>query len=272
MKKLILSLMLLPLITKAGIESVGNGGGFAEMQAYAIDRGLPTLLKYCAGSRNPCELNEPEQLIVQNLAQSKELLQAPLLRINETCEKPYLHLESNKVYSLDACSLYSESTSAFGPIPLANNEIAAKVIETRVLSFAQDVSNHQAHELAKQLSLALKFEDQQTIIPVNGYIFRLHIWSLQFAKQNLQSLTVETLTRSWDIGSEIEKTLQCSQEFNFHLSGFRFQSSTSGSLGKSEIQWSCGTQKYKALLYLDLYFEDAEMTDLALNLFKKERL
>jgi len=276
MKKLIPILIFISAystFSPAGVESVGKGGGFAEMQAYAMDRKLPLLLDQCLTTGNFCELSLPEMTVVSDFLKFLKNSKPELLQINETCVEPYFHSEANGFYSVDACQLYTQSQGDFGPLPLPNRNISQLVIEARLRSLPTVLTEDVIHSLSEKLSVGFQFEDRQSIVPVKGFQFRLHLWSLATLGSQSFSVTVETYKNSWDITQQLHKTFKCSApNFEFKLNDFYFLESQVGATGKSQIQWTCGTQQWQADLYMDLSFQGEELKDASFSLFQKEQI
>jgi hypothetical protein len=262
---------------QAGVSSVGNGGGFAEMQAYQIDRSMISTLDRCLLSSNLCGMTPPEIQATVDLSQTLKNQNWGLIEINVTCEWPYMHPNTKDILSIDSCLLYSKVATDLGPSPLLSIEIAEKVFGARLKSANPQIDPTLAENLCRKLSQVLQFKDQVYVVPESGHS-RLHVWTLESGNTRKNYVTLETLKSSTDLTSDIEASLACPNQIpqNLEFQVFQFMPSppTSGKtnsvVAKSQITWNCAGQSYQALLYLDLAFESQELTSISPSLYQKQ--
>jgi len=264
------------LTLQAGVGSVGNGGGFAEMQAYQNDRSLNSLLNHCLLPSNLCQLNADEMKAAKELSQILQIKNWDLIEINVTCEAPYLHPNQQNVLSIDSCLLYSKEVSELGPHPLPNLEIARIVFGARLKSANPKIIDSLAQSLSTKLSQAVQFNDLVYFIPESGHS-RLHVWNLKIGKQMKTELTLETLKFSFDLTPIIESALECPSESlkGLEYSTFEFMQASTAAItvatviAKSKIDWICAGQNFRAQLYLDFIFENQELKSVSPSLYQK---
>lgn len=254
----------------SGVQSVGKGGGFAEMQAYAIDRSLDQLISHCLKPQNYCALSPEETQIANELNRFLKQPDVDLIQINESCQAPFRHANEQGVVSLDACRLYSKDSSEMGPLPLSHQEIGQLVVSARILTVHPFIPDDALNVLVNKLMVSFQFEDHPVLVPMKAYHFLLHLWSLSTAATQSQLLTIETLHQSHDLTESLHSFLCQSNLQNLSFGEFQFFDSSFGVTGKSQIHWECGGQRLKANLYMDLYFQADNFEKASFSLYQKE--
>lgn len=263
----------MPMVSEA-IRSVGNGGGFAEMQAYAIDKSLMGLVRNCVAIQGACNFLPDQQDILIKLLKFDEATPFSLIRINETCAPPFFHQERSGSVSIDACDLYQNKDSPLGPEPLPYDQIALRVLGSRLRQAIPSIDSRDIGRLSVALFGEFVFEDRQTIIPIDLDEFRMHDWSFRKRNRTQQFLVIEGRTISTDLTTHLENLLECSATaLSWQFRDVHFgDRGNSRSVGSMDAQWSCGPRRFQAALYLDLIFENGDLKNFELFLFRKQEL
>lgn len=270
---LISVLLFLTAVSSSAIQSVGKGGGFAEMKVYAFDRNLSKVVQFCLNSINICNLSSEQISIAQEFALYLNSEANTLTEVNVSCIAPFVHKGFNEKVSIDSCFLYESSTADFGPVPKSNELLFLQVSKAKLLSYNPKFDEPTVESLSQKLLATFQITEKQFPVPVQGLKMRLHI--TQLAVDHL--ITLETYESSYDLTEELVKLLDCDQaSLIWNLDSFHFKDSKSGTTGKSQIAWSCGRpdgiQHYRGILYLDITMEKSKVSKLQLQVYQKETL
>lgn len=242
-------------LANAGIRGIGNGGGYGEITAHALDKEIPKLMKMCAQQPAACGLNSDEAKLAQLYADKVPQLPDQVLQINKGCEVPHVHANTHGQVSIDSCLLYKSEVTAFGPTPKSAKEIAAVVMNARWTELKPPMPVDLA-ALTEKLLWQFRSEVQSNVFTAGGSSARLDIWSLVFAGSERKYLMLETMNESVDITARLERLFHCPAEY-WALENIRFTpigpntTRMTGSLG-----WDCAKSNSRAFVALEFEIVD----------------
>ncbi len=266
--------LFLTTVSSSAIQSVGKGGGFAEMKVYAIDRNLSKVVQFCLNSVHVCKLNLEQIAITQEFALYLNSDANTLTEVNVSCIEPFVHKGINEKVSIDSCFLYESGIADFGPVPKSNELLFLQVSKAKLLSFNPKFDELTIDSLSQKLLTTFQITEKQFPVPVQGLKMRLHMTQLGID----QWMTLETFESSYGLTEELVKILDCDRaNLNWNLNSFYFKDSKLGATGKSHITWFCrlpggSIQHFQGILYLDITMEKSKVSKLQLQVYQKETL
>lgn len=231
---------LLVQTANANVRVIGNGGGFAEMQAVHLDQQLPVFLK--ASQQYSSLLTWLNQNPMSFLAFSPECHM-----IDENYVKQVPH-------TIPSCVLYTDVSTPLGSEPKSLREISATVFALRYLQF--DPHALWAPTYQKGLELFNEVQLEQKMIPLTMrslQVASVHIWKIHSSRlQNVeQQLTLELPQVSIDILEAFGTASKCPTSEPFDISYLSIQwlkNSSFSALGP--VNWSCGGKSFQGELHL----------------------
>lgn len=200
MKILSVLLILISLVTQAGVRTVGNGGGYAEMKAVLINDQLPTFLEVCLNDLNSCGLSQAELIVV------KSVLQIPMnLKFKETCtESPISILDDQKRIAIESCVLYHQGQSVAKDF----SEIGVWVLTAR-LSATTHADFHSSQSIAEKVFRDYQETEQKIQVVITQSQTEAHFLSVKKLNQQFSIISLEGAKVSLDITAPAKKSLAC---------------------------------------------------------------
>ncbi len=248
---------------QAGGGLVDNGGGFAEIQMYALEQKIPSFLGLCLQTRNPCQLKTQDQKLIQNLLKDILSQNTSRIEIAQTCQSPTGLVAVNGTLFVEACALYQALPNG-KVLPKNPDELFLLLLQF----YAHAMQIEGANETFLQLSQNLRWLSQKTVA-FQGNKYLLHQDVFQWLNQAMSLVALETQERTIDLSPLFQSQIQCRLS-HIALSGVRVQTLENNEvllLGK--LHWSCasttGIQDFtlhlaKDLSLIDLFLE--QETDL----------
>lgn len=237
---LTLTLLFAPMVSAAGGTMVGNGGGFAEMQALFLDQRLSDYLA-------PFEEMQEFRSRLDTTSDLKPL------SFDSECYYPTLPSGKTLSVVLPSCLLYGdEASSSFGPEPLAPSEIGAWVFAVRWMNVFGEGHWSELVQKGRLLFSEVKREDRRmALVWKSQVIAQLHQWSIRSLRSKADStqLTLEFQENSVNLLSRLEALLDCPGALDIDLTYLLVQSrSASQFRAHGPVQWTCDDNRYQGQL------------------------
>ena len=199
----------------AGVRSVGNGGGYAEMQAEFINLRLHTWVP-----------NAPPSVTIE---------------IEPRCAPLPIQVESASSVRLSSCALYRIPPHSTSAQPKLFNEIATWVLTSRLM--AQGHAFESAYVAAAlQFGKFSQIEESLEISLTSGN-FIFHDLSVEMNGTSNKVLSLEGKTKAHDITTQALGRLQCVNGKPVTWStrdSYARASGRASALISSSVSWSCG--------------------------------
>lgn len=229
----------------SGGTMVGNGGGFAEMQAIYLDQMLPLYLNfsnmYPAFYQSILKPDKPPFLFD---------FQTECSGLN-----PIGFLKNP--LQIPSCLLYSSDNSSLEPQPKSLTKIGAIIFAFRWIAY----DNNTKWDIAYQRGLKLfsNFQLKQKKIPMtwrSNLTAFLIIWDVIHPSQQSSGfqLSLELPHYSVDIKTKLEEQLKCASKtthFNIKYMSLS-QNSLDGFTAQGPVTWSCQGSPFAADMYLNV--------------------
>jgi len=230
----------------AGIRVVGNGGGYAEMQAIWINSQLKHLSKACLQDLGTCGLSAPEGALLQ------EVLHSPfLLEMNPDCSAPFIQPKGPSLASISSCALYETDT-----IAKSFSEIAAWTLAARLVA-VKGLSADASLWIGRQVFSSLQQQETKIAIQMPEGAALFHFLSVQQNDVIHSLVSLEGLSSTVDITDSVLNALSCATgtvtQWSLSPLGAR-ETGDNGAMIESEAFWSCSNgDRFKS--QLQVYFQ-----------------
>ena len=270
MKMLLILIFGLSVSAQAKIRVVDRGGGFAEMQAYALDKRLPTYAKLCQAAGNPCQLSSQEKSWVDLLVKNETKIVDELIQLNTTCAAPFVHL-TDRGYSVDSCALYLEEVNEFGPQPKSLVEIGQVLLLARISALEGAVMSWPAAQsLAKALLIDLNYSEALYVVDDGKMRHRLNIWSMQAGSEKVTYVSLESPKSSTDLTESFLESLSCKEGpvTQWQLDGIQVNKNRV----LASARWRCGSREFSAKVGMTFVFQNETLSKAEFLIFGKESL
>ena len=198
----------------AGVRSVGNGGGYAEMQAEFINLRL-----------HIWALNAPPAITIE---------------IEPHCAPQPIQVVSTTVVRLSSCALYRIPAHSTAAQPKLFHEIATWVLASRLMTQGQSFESSYI-AASQQFRNFSQTEDSLEISLTSGN-FLFHDLSVAMNGTSNKVLSVEGREKTYDVTDQSFSTLRCStaKPVTWSTRGaYARASGSAGALVSSSVAWSC---------------------------------
>ncbi len=246
----IIFFILVSLLAVGGVQTVGKGGGYGEMQAILANQRMHSFVQVCLTQPKICNLSA-EEVARLNRSTSKNFK----LEIDPTCQvNPFeiLHADHAKV---SACELYNQFQPTETPVAKSFKEIASFILMVRIMAHEKLHKTESALLAQKVLSDLAQVEHSLSInVPAGNFIFHFVEVSTPKSFQNLFSIEGNKI--SVDVSNTVGSAFNCealTEKPQIQLLNFKNVGEHSA-IVELRAEWSCGSNiKYNGLL--QIYFE-----------------
>lgn len=266
---------------RAGIESVGKGGGYAEMQAVWINLNLETLTRACTMAPERCGLSAPEAARLASAAQG-----AFDLELSPACEAETIQVFNADSARLASCVLYfpPPQGSAGSPQVKSFKDIAAWVLGVRLMARTA-ASFGDAFLLANRVLSDATQDDVQAVLSLDHFEAVFHDLTLRYANGEDRLISIEGRTKTFEITDLIRQALACDggaspENWRLEPAGTMNLGSKTGGpvidqgLLEMNATWSCAEgPEWRARLRIFVALQNGEVVgpDLRVRLTGKHR-
>ncbi len=192
----------------AGVQSVGRGGGFGEMQALLFNQRMWTLLSPCLAGVVSCVRPGREfQLLKAALDPVLEVSHPFELAIRPKCEETPFVVQGQRSATLDFCALYLWSSPTNPPLVIDTGEIGAWVLATRL--FENGVSSEEAIDVAFRAFSGFQYSQNDLRINLQTGELILHASLSQFGEVQWRSLSLEDSNKTHDLTQDLGTQFRC---------------------------------------------------------------
>jgi hypothetical protein len=267
-----LCLFFAGLPSLAGVQGVGKGGGFGEMQAIYSNLKMRELTHVCFQDTNPCDLTE---------AQAEELAAASSVEfdlvLDPTCTHQEIQVLAHNKAQISSCRLYTLGLDTLGPRVKSFREIAGLVLATRLVA-SQNESEVRALALSEKIFLNMTQENQSLAISLSTGNYLIHANHLAFRSSDQILFSVEGHSITHDLTASVDVSLLCplasTRPLEVRLSGATTNDNRQA-LIQGDVHWVCANgARYRGELQVFFETEAAEIKagSIQVRIVGKERL
>lgn len=235
-------ILLVAVQSHAGVRTVGNGGGYAEMQATLINNELVSWTKACLLNSNPCGLSSTE---AKDLAAT--LRHSMNLGFQTSCTGSPVILKDALNVEIESCALYRY------PQPVAKDfsEIAVLVLSANLMT-VPGMSFSDAAALSSKIFHGYTQSEQQLAVILSESETLMHSLQIFKGTESFNLISLEGRSQTVDISNLIKDTLTCDDSevahWNVNVIASR-ELSPVKALVDLDTSWRCRDQRsYAAIL------------------------
>lgn len=248
----------------SGVTSVGNGGGFGEMQAVLINMQMRNLTKTCIEKPEICKLNFQEAGLVQSASEKNFHL-----KISTECLEAPVSAVTPGSATLAACAFYQKPQPSAPVEVLEFKEIAKWVLSARLMSQGSDFDS--AYGLADKVFFQFRQQQEELLMSLDEGQALIRLLSITLPGGETQSLSIEGKSRAIELTSRVISELHCHVEkWRLNFPETQVLGSSQGMIG-AKIQWTCGARVWKGQLrvFFELQTGDVDETSLQIQIVEK---
>lgn len=232
-----------------GVRSVGNGGGYAEMQAEFINLRMD---EWVSGA--------PPRMKIE---------------VTSVCDTNPITVMTPKRATIASCALYTAATGGKSVRPKDFNDIAKWVLTAR--SMAQGTNFSDAFKKAAFIFTGFMQIEESIEISLASGNFLFHDLSVKSGTHAAKVLSLEGKDKTQDITTLVQEQIQCSTGF---VTSWSTRESVSRSISANralvatKVSWQCSNaEKWSGLLQIVFETDTAEvqMSSVAVQIFQKAR-
>lgn len=260
----VLWLGLLSAISQAGVQGVGKGGGFGEMQAIYANLKMSELTQICFGDSNLCDLSLEEKKAIRIASTlSFDLIFDP------SCGEDRIIVTSQNQARVSSCRLYLTDTISGVVRVQPFNEIASLILVARLM-VSQGDTESAARALSEKIFSSLKQTTHSLAVSLGTGNYLIHANHLEFGPRHQFLLSIEGLTTTIDISPLAYGSLECglSEVTNMNVllgSATSFDDHTI--FGEAQVNWTCGNgNRFLGTMQMFLDTKDFEVIDGAIQI------
>ncbi len=226
-----LALLLMMLNAHAGVQGVGKGGGFGEMQAYSANITMGRQVSACVKSPAVCEFTFQEASLIERAAMASVDLQ-----FDPTCRQSGVEVLSSRQVRISSCELYQ-----VGPHPKVKSfsEIAALVLQARLMA-TQSLDSTNSSRLAQTVfrDVAQDLESISVQLVFGNFFF--HTLKVQTRASSETFVSLEGKTTTVDLSGHVLSALDCREPSAVQLDFADVQVlSENQAVALGRIEWDC---------------------------------
>lgn len=272
MKQMLLPIIFilgLPLYPYAGVQSVGNGGGYGEMLAYLANQNIHLIASYCRLTKS-CNLSSQDEALFQNA------ISLPLkMEISTKCFDAEIEIVSHTAQvRYSACGLYDETSD--GKIRVRDFHHIARLLMIGRLMFL-GLPRDEATELSHRG--ILPFEDHHEAVQLSlesGQVI-FHLLRVRMGEKSFLVPSLEGKKHTVSLKEHIEELFQCDGGLDFWQTSELNSEVVSSSEGLAEMKvlWRCqngAVWTAKTQIFFRLIDEDISEKDLIVEIVQKKRI
>jgi len=225
----------------AGVQSVGNGGGYGEMQAYYSEQLLPDLLeKIIAKGTLTAQQSENARLLRVKLSNVSQL------SISTDCTGQGILTINNRLV-LESCALYQKDI--FGKI----QKIDFKEIVRLVLRFYAKLSKiDDITELEKKMLLSLQISDSKSYF-IYSLDLLFHLDKFNYSESQSFIWSLENSKATYSLNTLFNQAIGCQEKtFLQQVKDIESTSIVNKFLITGRLNWNCNSNFNSGLFYLIL--------------------